>query len=1118
MKDMHPQDPEDQQELPVRRRRVLRRGLVAGLAVFVLFAALALAALSLPGRAISAPDWLMTRVEARAERNLGGLRLDFGDAALVVRHGWRPALRLRDVELSAADGTRVALLERARVSLSLRPLLRGRVLAKQIDLGGLNVVLRRDADGNLSLAFGENATPVDQGRNLPELIEEWDGVLDGQSFAALTQVSVQGVRLRLEDARVNRDWTLDDGRLQLDRDGARLRLAASFAVLSGGRVSTVEANYTSRIGDLAAEFGVSFSDVDAPDIAAQSPVLGWLDVLRAPISGALRGSVDGGGSAGPVSATLQIGAGALQPTDATRPVPFSGARSYFTFDPRIGALVFDELSVESDWITGSAEGTAVLSGIEAGALSGLDGQFTFRGLRLNPDDSYDDPLALDGMTTDFRLDLNPFRFTLGEALVTTQHEQLRAWGVLDANPEGWHLALDAEMDRLATERLLVLWPQRVAPNPRRWVAENLHAGDLSDIDFALRLAQGNTPVIHADFGFRDVTARFLKTQPPVTNGAGAASLTGNRFVVSATGGQVTAEQGGVLDIAGTSFIVPDVAVKPATPGLVRLKAEGPITAALSLLNRPPLSVMDKTPLPVDMADGRLRAEGTIAFPMKKKVPFEDLEFHYTGDLTEVRSDVLVPGHEVSARVLRIEGDQGAVRIEGDGLIGELPVSVAWRQPLGKSAAGQGSTVKGTVELSPRAIDTFKLGLPPGSVAGKGQGAFTLDLKPDTPPALTLNSDLRGVRLSLGSLGWSKSAGTAGRLDLTARLGDRARVDRLELEAPGLSASGRVTARAGGGLDRAVFDRVRLGGWLDAKAELVGQGNGPPIIRVHGGQMDLRRASFGGGSGAGSSGPLDAALDRLQITDTIALTGFTGNFVTAGGLSGPFRGRINGGAAVTGRIAPQAGRSAIHLKSDDAGGVFRDAGILRNGRGGDLDLTLTPASNPGEFDGRLAVRNTRVQDAPAMAAMLNSISLIGLLNELSGQGILFGNVDARFRLGPKQLTLFESSATGASIGLSMDGVYDVVNGRLNMQGVISPIYMLNAVGAPLSRKGEGLIGFNYTLTGAAASPNVSVNPLSALAPGILRDLFRGAPPPSDGSPAPEPRRRPRSPSDDPIGGR
>ncbi|AVO39339.2 AsmA-like C-terminal region-containing protein [Pukyongiella litopenaei] len=1115
---MHPLDPEDRNELPVRRRRALRRGLVAGLAVLALFAALAVAALSLPGRAITAPDWLMTRLEARAERNLGGLGLDFGEATLVVRHGWRPAVRLRDVELSAADGTRVALLERARISLSLRPLLRGRILAKQIDLGGLNVVLRRDAGGNLSLAFGENAAPVDQARNLPALIEDWDGVLDGQPFAALTQVSVQGVRLRLEDARVNRHWTLDDGRLQLDKDGARLRLAASFAVLSGGRVSTVEANYASRIGDLAAEFGVSFSDVDAPDIAAQSPVLGWLDVLRAPISGALRGSVDGSGSAGPVSATLQIGAGALQPTDATRPVPFSGARGYFTFDPRIGTLVFDELSVESDWITGRADGTAMLSGIEAGALSGLDGQFTFRGLRLNPDDRYDEPLDLDGMTADFRLDLNPFRLTLGEALVTTPHERLRAWGVLDANPEGWQLALDAEMGHLATDRLLVLWPQRVAPKPRRWVETNLHAGDLSDIDFALRLAQGNRPVIHADFGFSDVTARVLKTQPPVTNGTGTASLTGNRFVVSATGGQITADQGGALDIAGTSFIVPDVAVKPATPGLVRLKADGPITAVLSLLNRPPLSVIDKTPLPVDMADGRLRAEGTIAFPMKKKVPFEDLEFHFSGDLTGLRSDVLVPGHEVSARALRIEGNQDAVRIEGDGLIGELPVRVAWRQPLGKSAAGQGSTLTGTVELSARTVDTFRLGLPPGSVAGKGQATFALDLKPDTPPELALSSDLRGVRLSLGSLGWSKAADTAGRLDLSARLGDRARVDRLELEAAGLSVAGRVTTRTGGGLDRAEFDRVRLGGWLDVRAELVGQGNGPPVIRVHGGQLDLRRASFGRGSGTGASGPLDAALDRLQVTDTIALTGFTGNFVTTGGLSGPFRGRINGGAAVTGRIAPQAGRSAIHLKSDDAGGVFRDAGILRNGRGGELDLTLTPASTPGEFNGRLAVRDTRVQDAPAMAALLNSISLVGLLNELSGQGILFGNVDARFRLGPRQLTLFESSATGASIGLSMDGIYDVVNGRLNMQGVVSPIYMLNAVGAPLSRRGEGLIGFNYTLTGAAASPNVSVNPLSALAPGILRDLFRGAPPPSDGSPAPQPRRRPRTPSDDPAGGR
>ena len=65
--------------------------------------------------------------------------------------------------------------------------------------------------------------------------------------------------------------------------------------------------------------------------------------------------------------------------------------------------------------------------------------------------------------------------------------------------------------------------------------------------------------------------------------------------------------------------------------------------------------------------------------------------------------------------------------------------------------------------------------------------------------------------------------------------------------------------------------------------------------------------------------------------------------------------------------------------------------------------------------------------------------------------------------------------------------------MDFQGVISPVYLLNGIGSLLTRKGEGLIGFNFNLTGQTDNPNVLVNPLSALTPGMFRELFRRPPP-------------------------
>jgi hypothetical protein len=76
---------------------------------------------------------------------------------------------------------------------------------------------------------------------------------------------------------------------------------------------------------------------------------------------------------------------------------------------------------------------------------------------------------------------------------------------------------------------------------------------------------------------------------------------------------------------------------------------------------------------------------------------------------------------------------------------------------------------------------------------------------------------------------------------------------------------------------------------------------------------------------------------------------------------------------------------------------------------------------------------------------------------------------------------------------LDGTYTLATKAMDFQGVLSPFYLLNGVGAILTRKGEGLIGFNYTLGGTSDAVRVGVNPLSALTPGMFREIFRRPPP-------------------------
>ncbi|MAY46499.1 MAG: hypothetical protein CML65_14760 [Rhodobacteraceae bacterium] len=1075
---------------PARRRPHLRRVLWRhGCRVTLLGAFCVLLMVMFIGQTLSAPPWLRELVSARIELAMPGYKVDFGNVHFVIRKGWRPRVGVSDLRISDDGGRPILELSSAEASLAMRPLLRGKVNPKKITLSGARIALRRNADGAVALDVGESGRFVEEAEDLPKLIEGWEDRLLTDPLTALTEFELTGVTLTYDDLASGRSWTVDDGRLELTRHGDRLSISAGLNVLSGrSYAATLEASYDSSIPTRAATFGIQVTDMAAQDIALQTPALGWLEPLRAPISGSLRGGIGADGAVLPLNATLRIGAGALQPTDATRPIPFRGARAYVSFDPKEELLTFDELWLDSAWGKGTVEGRASISGLEEGRLDALVGQFSANNLTLNPAGVYDEPLTLSGAHADFRLRLHPFELTLGEALIRDGDDPIRLDGMVQATDAGWRYALNGRIEEIDATRLLEIWPEAALEKPRDWVHENVLSGRIQDVDVAVRGEPGMAdPDVYADFDFDGAEVTFSPNLPPLKGASGQASFVDNRLAAYATTGRIEAEQGGAIDVSGSSFIVPDVRVKPATPAVVRFKANGAPTAVLSLLDRPPLSVLSKANLPVDLAEGHVAVTGTLALPMQKKVDLSDMDFHVNGTVTDVRSDVLVPGHELVGDDLKVFVDNSHVEISGDGQISGIPASFKWTQPIG--VEGAGSQVEGRVALSQKAVDVFKLGLPDGSVHGEGQADFALTIGQGSAPRIKLSSDLAGIGLSVPSLGWRMSQGATGSLDVDATLGTQPEVNRVTLSGAGLTMSGRVLTRPGGAFDRAVFDSLRIGSWLNVSAELVSRGVGlAPAVRINGGTLDLQGAQFGEGTG-GDSPPLSVSLDRLQIAKGMAVTALNADLTTNGGLSGTFTGRVNGGTPISGKVIPQGARSAFQITASDAGGVFRDAGIIKQAHGGAMSLTLLPAPEDSSYDGTLKVTNTNVKEDSGVGALLNAISLVGLIDELAGKGISFLEVDAKFRLSPTRFTLLSASAIGPSIGVSLDGIYDMVTDRLDMQGVLSPLYALNIIGSVMTRKGEGLIGINFGLQGPASDPKIKVYPLSALAPGFLRELFR-----------------------------
>ncbi|SIS92236.1 AsmA-like C-terminal region [Roseivivax lentus] len=1076
-------------------------GLLASAATLV-----ALLVWSALDRPLDAPDWLRKEVEARIDRALPGLDIGFSDLRVQVLSAGLVRIGLSNLRVSTEDGRPVAALTEMRAGLSARALLSRQLALREAQASGLFLSLERDRDGALSLGFG--LEPGQARPDLPTVLARIDAALGTPLLEGLDAVTLDTITLRYDDLRAGRGWTADGGQLVVRREDGRLRLEGDVALLGGAAgLATVTLGAESDIGAQDLSFSVSLENLASGDIATQSPALAWLGALRAPISGALGGYLDTDGTLGGLDVTLSMGAGALQPNPRAEPVSFAGARTAFSYAPDRQTLRFSEIAVDTAVGRARAEGQVALVGGGAapeGAApepAAFVGQFTLSDLAANPRNLFAAPVEIAGAETDLRLTLDPFTLEIGRLRIMDAGTPLRATGRVQAGPEGWSVALDAALAESDPSVVARYWPAALAPRSRDWFVTNVLGGIVHDARLALRIdpARPGPPARHIDLRFERAKVRFAQTLPPIEEAAGQLVIAGNRLSVMLERGRAVPPEGGAIDISGSDFIIADTDARPAT-GDIRLRARSSVTALLSFLDEEPLRLMARANrAPSLIEEGRVEAAGRLTLPLKSGIRFDDLTLDLSGEVTGAVSASVVPERTLRAERLEVTLNTEALEIAGAAELSGVPAEGSFRLPLGENVT-EPARVAARVTLSDEAARAFGVVLPDGLLAGSGPGTFALDLPRDgARPAFTLTSDLAGIALSVPAVGWRLAPGQTGRFTLEGRLGTPVSIDGLALSGAGLEASGTVVLEPAGGFRRLELPQVALGGWFDGGVTLSARGPGQvPAIAVTGGALDLRRATFGTSGGGGPGGgaiPLGVALDTLTVTEGIVFRDLTGSFEVVGGLNGRFEtGIVGRSVRLTGAAQVRNGGTAIRLQSEDAGAVLEATGLFRNVDDGVLDMSLVPVPGAtGTYDGTVVVREARLRDAPALGAMFDAVSIVGLLDELNGAGIYFTRVDADFRLTPRQVILRRSSATGPSIGISVDGYIDLATKALDLQGVFSPIYFLNAVGQVLTRRGEGLFGFNFTIGGTAARPRVAVNPLSVLTPGMFRELFRRPPP-------------------------
>jgi hypothetical protein len=1042
------------------------------------------------------PDAVTAEVAARldAAMTANGVTLE---AIELARHEpGRLDLRLVGIRLTDRDrdGALRAAFPEVTATLSTAALVRGRLHPVGVSLSDAGLRLSRDAEGRIDLALmaGEGAEAI----ALSETLARLDRMFASPVFADLEGVKATGLTLDMADAMTGQILRVREARMQLDRTEAGLTVTLGGA-LEGSRDATLDIALSRISASGQTDVAIVFDNLAARDVATVGPALAWLDLMRAPISGQIGGVLGDDGSLGDLRALLEIGPGQVRPADGALPLPFDRMASTIRYEAATRRVWFDSLSLEAPGLSLEAEGQADA----APDGTSYTAQFRLRDMRAALPELYPQGLALDRAMVDLRLALAPaLRVEIGQAVIEDGDLRLSARGEVLAVEGGVAVALDAHLPGGNLREILPYWPEALAGRTRGWIEERLLEGQVSGVDVALRARPGAMPDYEMSLDFEGVRLLALPEMPPIEGGAGYLRLRGAEFVLRLDEGQMWREGGLAVALDGSRMHIADTRQRGAE-AVFDLSLAGELQDLLSILTRPPVRLFQNgTMTPERIGTGGVVAEARIETRLMRQEGLGDTRFAVRAEVGGLVSDGLVPGRRLSAERLAVTVDPEGIAVSGAAEFDGVPLNGRWTRALGPGAEAV-SRVEARAMLSRARLAALGLDLPEWMLRGEAEAGIDLSLPDGAAPVLRVTSDLEGMGLALPPLGWRLEPGARGVLEAELRLGDDPAVTRLMVQGAGLDLSGRVVLAEGGGFDRLEAQRFALGDWIDVTGAVIGQGAGRPVaIRVDGGRMDLRGAPQGGGAAPGSGGgPITARLDRLQVSAGIALTGVSADLTSEGGLSGQFAGQVNGQAPITGTLVATETGPAVRIRAEDGGAVLRAAEVFRSAHGGAMELVLQATGATGTYDGTLSIDSPRLRNAPVMAELLNLISVVGLLEQLSGEGINLGEVDARFRLTPAQVILSQGTAVGPSLGLSMDGTYDLARRSLEMQGVVSPLYVVNGlIGAIFAPRREGLFGFSYRLTGQAENPQVFVNPLSILTPGVFRDIFRSPPPDLSGN--------------------
>jgi len=1083
-----------------------------------------------------ATPWLAAAIE----ENIGhGNTVEVGGTQIERAGRIRIAVRIRDIIVRDRDHAIVASAPKAEVKLSGTALLMGRLRAESLNLVDAELAVRITPDGYVTVSAGETAKPLAtgvaskkdagmaptfprQGGTAPPspgsaspsspapqttasaqsgLLAGLDWLdslsltgLDGQN---LNEIGLKNGSLIIDDQQRGNKWNFENISLSLRRP-------------SGGGVALSVGEEGSHAWSLRVLVGPPENGVRSVDLRADKvPTSNILLALRLkdltysadlPLTGDLKGELGRDGLPTYFHGKLTAGAGTIIDSDTPDyPMAIDSAEVNVEWDSgrrvlvapfkivsgqnRITLLAHLEPPNDSipDWRLGFSGGTIVLAAI----------------------DPEQPPLIFNRIAIGMRFDTDKKRVLLTQADISNGEIGIAGTGSIDYSVEP-RLTLGFAGTPMSASALKRMWPVLIVPEVREWVIERVERGALQRIEVGVNspvrnLSRRGPPIpddgLSVNIVASGVSLHPVDEMPSVHDADLKAHVTGRTATV--TIGQAVSDTpaGRKLTISDFIFEVPDMAPKPS-PAKIKFRIEGPVPAAAEILASDRLSDFSGTLIDPNSSKGNVSAIITLGLPVKGSLTKADTVYAVAADLSGFAADKLVMNKKLEANALKVIANNAGYQVKGDVKIDGQAAALDYRKPAEGDADVK---LQATLDDAGRA----RLGLDLGPAVS---GALPLKLTGKIGGAdsrLGIEADLTALKLDNILPGWVKLPGKSSRAVFNVvQKPQSIRFEDIVIDGGGVSIKGTLEVDQNGDLMNANFPTYSPSDGDKTTLRAERGPDGVVKVTMRGEVFDGRgflRSSISGkdpdpkakaknidfdldlklGAVAGFSGEalrsVDCKLSRRNgAIRNFALTGKLGRDTP---LLGDLRGRSQG-------------RDVIYLETSDAGAFFRFTDTYSKIVGGQLQMAMDPPTvEPSAKEGIITVSDFSVKGEAALDRLAS-----GGPNGLQS-GVSFSRARAEFTRQNGQLAIREGVLKGPMIGGTIEGSVDSAN-QMRMSGTFVPMYGLNNMFGQIPIVGlflgggsnEGLIGVTYEIVGTLGQPVLRVNPISAMAPGVLRKIF------------------------------